>query len=341
MATVQISDVIVPSVFTPYVIQRTVAKSALFRSGIIVSDPQIEALAKGENKLYEMPFFGDLSGSGRSGIGSDDPDSRSTPAKIGTGQDRARKHFRNKSWSTANLVSAMLAKDPAGAIADQLGDYWAGDMQTTLIYQLNGVIAANIASNGGDMVLDVTVRKGGDATATPGDGNKIGSDVVLSAKQTMGDAADSLTAIVMHSVLHTRLQKLGLVPNIPGHQADIGWGVYLGKYSVIVDDGCPVEIVSGKPEYTSYLFGRGAVGYGEGTPKKPVAITSDEAAGDGEGIETLHNRKHFIIHPRGIKWNEVAIAAASPSDAEMQEAQQWTRVYDRKKIRFVAIKTNG
>jgi hypothetical protein len=339
MATTRISDAIVPAIFTPYVIQRTMALSSLFRSGIITPDAQLDNLAKGAGSLYNMPYWGDLSASGRSNTGNDNPAESSVPAKIGANKDQARKHFRNKSWSSMALTSKLAGSDPMQAIADQVADYWANDMQGTLIYQLNGVIASNVANNSGDMVVNVANDAALVSGQVPAE-NKIGANVVLAAKQTMGDAAKALTAIVMHSALHTELQRQNLIAYIPNAAADIGFGTYLG-YTVIVDDGCPVTMGSNRPTYTSYLFGRGAVGYGEGNPDVPVEVTRDAAAGNGEGMETLHNRKHFIMHPRGIKWNEVSIADVSPSDAEMQEAQQWTRVYDRKAIRFVAIKTTG
>lgn len=333
----RISDVIVPAIFTPYVLNRTTQLSALFRSGIVSTDAEIDSLAKGANSLYNMPYWSDLIGAGRSNEGSDDPASKSTPAKIGAGKDVARKHFRNKSFSTMDLSGLLAGSDPAAAIGNQLADYWAHDMQTTLIVQLNGVIAENIATNGGDMVVDVSLPGAG----TPGVANKIGSDVVLAAKQTMGDAAKKLSAIVMHSVLHTQLQKQGLVPNIPNNQADIGWGVYLGMYTVIVDDGVPVTMNNGNAVYTSYMFGQGAIGYGEGNPKVPVETFRDPSSGNGEGEEILYNRKHFILHPRGIKWTESSVAGVTPTDAEMANAANWARVYDRKNVRFVAIKTNG
>jgi hypothetical protein len=339
MSTTRISDVIVPAIFNAYVINRTVQQSALFRSGIISTDAEMQALAKGANTLYSMPYWSDLSSSGRSNLGSDDPATKSSPAKIGSGKDQARKHFRNKSWSTMDLTGLLAGSDPAAAIGNQLGDYWAADMQTTAILQLNGVIAANIAANSGDMVLDVTIATG--TPGVPGASNKIGSDVVLGAKQTMGDAAAKLTAICMHSVLHTNLQKQNLISFQPTNAQDIGWGTYLG-YTVIVDDGCPVVLDGqSRPVYTSYLFGAGALGYGEGNPKVPTAVTRDESSGNGEGEEVLYNRKHFILHPRGVKWTETTVTGVTPSDAEMIRADNWSRVYDRKNVRFVAIKSHG
>jgi hypothetical protein len=339
MATTRISDVIVPAIFTQYVLNRTVQTGALFKSGIISTDAQLDALAKGANSLYNMPYWSDLTGSGRSNLGSDDPAQKSTPAKIGAGKDVARKHFRNKSWSTMDLTSHLAGSDPAAAIGNQLADFWALDMQGTLIYQLNGVIAANVAQNGGDMVLDVTIP--GATPGAAGASNKISSDVVLGAKQTMGDAAAKLSAIAMHSVLHTALQKQQLIQYLPNTAVDIGFGTYLG-YTIIVDDGCPVTIdAQSRPVYTSYMFGQGAIGYGEGNPSVPVAVTRDESSGNGEGEEILYNRKHFILHPRGIKWTESSVAGVTPSDAEMANAANWSRVYDRKNVRFVAIKTHG
>jgi hypothetical protein len=235
-----------------------------------------------------------------------------------------------------DLNSAMLAQDPMKVIAELVATYWQRDMQRTLIASLSGVIASNVANNAGDMLLDVTLGIAG----TPADANKISASVVLAAKQTMGDAAADLTAIAMHSVLYTMLQKQQLIVFIPNANAQVNIPTYLG-YTVIVDDGCPVTTVNGNPVYTSYLFGRGAVGYGEGAPKTPVETFRDPAAGNGEGQDTLYMRKHFIMHPRGIKWNQSSMVGISPTNAEAALAANWTRVYERKKIRFVAIKTNG
>lgn len=335
MSATRLSDLIVPAVFTPYVINRTMEISRLYQSGVILPDPQVQELAQGAASYFNMPYFSDL-GDQDSNIGSDDPAAKSTPNKIGTGKDMAQKHFRNNSWSSMDLNSAMLSADPLKVIAELVATYWQRDMQRTLIASLSGVIASNVANNAGDMLLDVSLGTAG----TPAAVNKIGANVVLAGKQTMGDAAGDLTAIAMHSVLFTQLQNQQLITFIPNAQAQINIPTYLG-YTVIVDDGCPVTVVNGNPVYTSYLFGRGAVGYGEGAPKVPVETFRDPSAGNGEGQETLYMRKHFVMHPRGISWTQTTMAGASPTNAEAKLAANWARVYERKKIRFVAIKTNG
>lgn len=334
MSTVRLTDVIVPAVFNPYVIQQTMVQSALFRAGIISTSPDIAEKARGASNLINMPFWNDLTG--RSNIGSDDPAVKSTAFKIGADKDVAQKHFRNASWSAMDLAGIMAGSDPMGAIGSLVGGYWARDMQTTLIKTLDGVIADNIAGNSSDMVLVV----GTDAVGVPAAAEKLTATTILTAKQTMGDAAANLKAIAMHSAVYTSLQIQNLISTIPNNKADVGFGTYLG-YTVIVDDGCPAVMGTNRMMYTSYMFGPGAIGYGEGAPKVPTAVVRDEASGNGEGEEILYQRKHFILHPRGIKWTQSSMAGVGPTDAELAMVANWTRVYERKQVRFVAIKTNG
>lgn len=61
MAGTTLSDVIVPELFNPYVINRTMELSALFQSGIVAHSPQFDALASEAAPVHNMPFFEDLS----------------------------------------------------------------------------------------------------------------------------------------------------------------------------------------------------------------------------------------------------------------------------------------
>lgn len=334
MAATRISDVIVPSVFTPYVQQRSLELSVLYMSGIIVDDPQINNLAKGAGATFNMPYWNDLTG--ESDVSSDDPADKSTPDNLNAGSDVAVKHFRSKSWSSMDLAGELAGDDPALVIANSVSGFWARDGQKTLIAQLTGVFADNAANDSGDMMIDVANDSSSAVTAA----QKISATLILQGKQTMGDAADELVAIAMHSVLHTELQLQGLITFVPNDKADIGWGTYLG-YSVIVDDGCPAVAGVNRITYTSYLFGRGAIGYGEGSPLVPVEVERDPAAGNGSGQDTLFNRKSFILHPRGIKFTSASVGGVAPSNTELANAANWDRVYDRKHVRMVALKSNG
>jgi len=139
MAKTQISDVIVPEVFNPYVVQRTMELSALYNSGIISNNPELDRLASSGGTTINMPYWEDLNGDDE--VLSDD--GALTPAKITAGQDIAVLLMRGKAWSANDLAKALSGDDPMAAIGDLVAEYWARRMQATAIKLLDGAFAAS------------------------------------------------------------------------------------------------------------------------------------------------------------------------------------------------------
>ena len=96
---------------------------------------------------------------------------------------------------------------------------------------------------------------------------------------------------------------------------------------VIVDDGCPAS----GGVYTTYLFGEGAFAKGEGSAPKPVETDRDSLGGN----DILIHRRHFVLHPRGIKWTNTTVADSSPTNIEAEDSTNWNRVYELKSIRLI------
>ena len=72
MAGTTLSDVIVPQLFTPYVIQKTMEKSALYNCGIIVNDTKFRRTGFTKaSPLVNMPFFEDLTGESEPVVGGE------------------------------------------------------------------------------------------------------------------------------------------------------------------------------------------------------------------------------------------------------------------------------
>ena len=87
--------------------------------------------------------------------------------------------------------------------------------------------------------------------------------------------------------------------------------------------------------YTTYLFAKGSIGRGEGTP---VSLTSTETDRDSlAGEDILVNRRAFVIHPMGIKWVGNP-SGVTPSNSELATGTNWVRVYESKNIGLVALK---
>jgi len=316
MATTQISDIIVPEVFNPYVVQRTMELSALYNSGIVTNDAELDALASSGGKILNMPYFSDLTGDDE--VLSDS--GALTPQKITAGQDQAVLLMRGKAWSVNDLAKALSGADPMAAVGDLVAGYWARQMQKTLISILNGVFASTSMSGN---VLDISGATGNAALIT--------GETFIDATQKLGDAKENLTAIGMHSMTVSYLAKKDLIETIRDSEGNVVLKSYMGK-TVIEDDGCPVDATNGI--YTTYLFGQGAVGLGNGNPPVPTETDRDTLAGN----DILINRKHYILHPRGIKFTNSSVAGASPNNTELATPANWERVYENKAIRIVEFK---
>ena len=166
------------------------------------------------------------------------------------------------------------------------------------------------------------------------------ADVVIDAAQTMGDHKRLLSAIAMHSVVYTSLQKLNLITYIPNSRGEVNIPTYLG-YTVVVDDSMPAVAGTNRITYTSILFSAGAFGMGNNTQIVPSELDRLPAAGHGGGQDILYSRQGGIIHPRGITVTGTPASTRSFTLAELAAAATWNRVYDRKKIGIAFLQTNG
>lgn len=316
MAVTKIADVIVPEIFTPYVIEKTAEKSRILTSGIAIANPKLNELVTAGGTTMQMPYWKDLTGADE--VLSDQ--TPLTPGKIGADKDVACLLLRGRAWGANELAGALAGDDPMAAIADRVADYWARREQATLVSVLTGAFAAASMSN---HTLDKSAATGG-----------IDGPMVLDAKQLLGDSADQLQAIMMHSAVFTELQKQNLIQYTTTSDGKIAFPTYLG-YQIITDDGMPVDTSGQTPIYTTYLFAKGSIGRGEGTP---VSLTPTETDRDSlAGEDFLINRRAFVLHPMGIKWIGTP-SGVTPSNAELAIGTNWQRVYEDKNIGLVAIK---
>lgn len=328
MAVTRIGDVIVPHVFQPYVIEQSTEKTAIFQSGIVQPVPGITVPA---GDSMSMPFWNDLEGD----LEAIQSNHTLTPGKIDAQKDLARILQFGKAWSAEDFASEMAGANAQQTIAGRVGNYWGRQMQKVVLSFLDGVFASNVANNSGDLVYNAAVSD--PATETPTADNNVNGEHIIDAAQLLGDAKDKFTAIAMHSRVHSNLQKQSLIEFIPDDQANVGWGTYMGK-SVVVDDGlAPEDVADGVKEYTTYLFAAGAVGYAEGSVLTPVETDRNSLGGE----DILINRRRFILHPRGFKWTEGSVAGDMPTVAELREAANHQRVYDKKNTRVVKMVSNG
>jgi hypothetical protein len=293
MAVTQIADVVVPEVFNPYVTERTAELAAFYMGGIVSTGAELNSLASAGGKLINMPFWKDLTGTDE--VLSDS--GALTPAKITSGQDVAALLMRGKAWSVNDLAKALSGDDPMAQVGDLVADYWARRYQAVGVSSLTGVFADNVANDSSDMTVDVSGATNADITAS----TKFSGDVFIDGQATFGDALGGIEGIGMHSTVYANLKKLDSISFEKESQGDAEIETYRGK-RLIIDDSMPYTAAGGAlagdtaPFYTTYLFGNGALGLGQGGAPVPSETDRDSLAGE----DVLITSSHFIMHPRGI-----------------------------------------
>lgn len=340
MAIVRLTDVIVPEVFTPYMMQETMQRSALIRSGAVARDPFLDSFLAGAGATIHAPSYKDLEDS-EENISTDNG-SASTPNKIGTLQEIAVRMNRNNSWGAADLVQNLIGNDPMQAIASRVAAYWTRRLQKAYVSVMAGLYADNAAApTGGDThtLNDMTHDISGSiylAGVTD-----FSAEAVIDTCVLMGDGLDSLTMVLMHSVVYARALKNNLIDFIPdsSNGGATRIATFLGR-EIILDDALP----NSGGVFQTWLCGPGAVRMGFGSAKVPTEIDRDPSANNGAGEEVLHSRIELCFHPVGYQFIGTGYGAGGPSNAStsgnLAHASSWSRVFpERKMIRMARLIT--
>ena len=350
MPKTAVADIIVPTEFEKYAIERTAELSRFGESGIVEMAPEFDELAQGGGREVKMPFWKDLSAPRQ--ILSDS--GSLSVNKITSDQDIARIHNDAQVWSVNHLAKVISGDDPMQAIVDLVAGYWSRTDEALIISCLKGIFAS--ASMAGNLLAiqsestagqNANTRLNGatfvDACAKLGDAcAKLGD-----ACAKLGDAADVLTAVAMHSATEAYLRKLDLIDFLPESEGKDMLRVFQGR-RVIVDDSLPVRGGMGDGQvYTTFLFGRGAFAKGVA----PLDGAPLQGGFGTEGVElarvpldsdtVLINRRRYILHPRGVKFTSAVVAGDSPRNSELENGNNWSRVWENKNVRIVAVTHNN
>lgn len=315
----KVADIIIPERFNPYFQEQTTRVNAFFTSGIVQTVPGLTFGDRGGTQV-DMPFWDALGE--RAQILDDTTDL--AIKKIGTKQDTAVLHARALVYGATDLSAAFAGSDPMTFIGNGVAENWSHEFNMVLISTLKGAMGALAAESPDVNFLDITGLSG------PAD--EIDGASFIDAAQLLGDHKDRISGILMHSAVEAHLAKNDLIEFIRDSEGNIVMRTFMGKTVVVDDANSPVGDV-----FTTYLFGAGAIGFGEAQPKVPSAVAREELLAGGQ--EYLVTRRHWVLHPRGIRWTPASGGAAvTPSDAQLEAAANWTRVYDPKNIRIVAFK---
>jgi hypothetical protein len=340
---IRLSDVFIPSVYLSYTAVNNPMTSAFVRAGVIANNPLLDAIAKGGGRLSTVPFWQDIDPTIEPNYSNDDPADMAVPNKIGVGAMTARKSWMNQGFGEMDLVAELSGAEPLQHVRNRFGEYWVRQQNRRLIATCVGVLADNVATNGGDMLVDIS--------GNAGDAAVFGANAFIDAAYTAGENAEMFRAIAVHSMIMARMVKNDEIVYAQDSNGGLTIPTYKGRY-IIVDDTLPVSGTGANRVYTSILFGSGAIGFGgvegnafgigEGTPKVAAEVYRQATIGNGGGGESIWERKTWIIHPFGFEWVEgTGMVEMSPTLADLRLASHWNRVVDRRQVPLAFIQSKG
>jgi len=329
MALVQIADVVVPEIFTPYAQQITEEKSRIIQSGAAVRNGQLDSSLAGGGLTFNDPSWNDVAND-VDNVG-DDSETPAVPVNLSSLTEIQVRLSRNQHWKAADLSQALAGSDPLAAIAGRVGAYWARRAQAALVATLTGVFADNTANDAGDYTNDIS------GVFTPGV-TDFSAEAVIDAAATSGDSQEDYTMLMVHSIVYAKMRKNNLIDFIRDSDNDTRIATF-GNLEVIVDDGLP----NAANVYESWLFGPGAIQIGVGTPRVATEVTREALEGLGAGTEVLSNRVEWVVHPAGHAYSGTP-ASGGPSNAatvnNLAAATSWNRVFaERKQIKLARLIT--
>ena len=332
MATLR-SDVIVPEVFTPYILEQTTALDAFLQSGVVQPLAELNATEGGD--LINVPYWkANLSGDFE--VLSDS--SSLTPGKIQADKQIGVILHRGRAFEARDLAALAAGSDPMAAIGQKIAAYIANQRQKDLISALSGVFGSINSNDSNSALFGLCIdSESGDSPSA------LAPKHVAKAKALLGDAGDKLTAIAVHSKVYYDLVERRLVDYVvagdTNQTATATGGSIAGAYGsngsvptycglrVIVSDDVATTGSGASTEYSTYFFTQGAVASGEIAGMQMETDRDILAKSDAMSVDL-----HYCYHPVGCKW---AVTTTNPTRAQLETVANWSKVYETKNIGIV------
>ena len=320
-------------------------RTAMYESGAVQEDAEIAALIANGSDYYSIPYYDVLTGEPVNYDGQTDIVSTE---HSGTAQNGVV-YGRAASWKARQFVRDFNSgADPLQNAAGQVAKFWQKWSQNNLLKILSGVFAITDDSTDAWDEWQLHTTNLATTSSSASAVNRIAATTVGDAIQkAVGDNADAFGMAIMHSAVANALAKLDLLEyrkytDANGIQRPLRIADINGM-TVIVDDGVPVadsSSASGEKEYTTYLFGNGAIRHAPAPVSNPYEEDRDPAKNGGEDM--IYTRMRETLHPNGFSYVLPNSGSThSPTDAQLAAAANWRLVGDPKGIAMARIITNG
>lgn len=325
-----------PEVFGEYMTEQPTWNDAILASGILVQDNTIMDLIGTRGNVATIPFYTPIDAEDSPALNNDGK-TDNTPVEISGKKQTCMLIQRMKAWKAQDFTKELTGADPMTHVANSVAGFYRQVRTKDLMSTIGAVLSLTGLK---DHVTDIA-----SSTTTATDANKIDATSLIYAQQkALGDAADNMGLLIMHSMIYARYKALGLVDYNKytvnnALEKDVELPTING-FIPVVTDRYTVDASGSLPVYNTYMVGTGAILTCDKTNYENPYYTDYDPESKA-GVEKLYTKQGYVLHPNGISINTAKISEESPTNAELAASASWSLVYNHKNIRMGVIKSNG
>tara|TARA_R100001443_G_scaffold9790_2_gene19422 strand:+ start:946 stop:1983 length:1038 start_codon:yes stop_codon:yes gene_type:complete len=330
----QRSDLVIPELFTPYLIEETTRTDTFLQSGIVQPLAELNLSSERGGDFVKIPFYA----ANLTGDFEVLTDSTSlTPGKITADNQIGVVLHRGRAFSSRDLAALAVGggPDPMRAIGNKLASYVNNQKQKDLYSCLQGAFGSLNANDSNSALFTHCIDSESSDTPTV-----LSPRHIAQAQSILGDQGSKLTSVAMHSKTFYDLVERRAIDRVydstgaPDANATSGTtaGAFPGTTSiptfmglnVIVSDDIPTTGSGSSTEYAVFFFANGSVVTGEQAPQRVQTDRDILALEEAMAVDL-----HYIYHPVGLKY---AVSTVNPSRSVLETVGSWSKVYETKNI---------
>ena len=313
-------------VFTGMMQEKDYWKTPIIASGIVQQDSSIMDLIGEKGNVATIPIYKplDANESGMEPLNNDGL-TNNTPVEISGDKQTCMLIQRMKAFKAKDFTKELTGADPMTLIRNKIAGYYAQVWEIELMNIAKAVLGVSALSG---HVLDLATES-----------KEIEAGTIYDAEQAaLGDMAEGLGLIVMHSAIYTQYKKMNMVEfdkyTVNGViKQEITLPTIAGKHVLVTDNFTKEDTT-----YLTYLFGEGAFLSCDKTNYENQ-YTTDYDPETSAGIEKFYTKQGKVLHPNGLSLAVDNIAKESPTKAELGTVANWSLKYNAKNVKMGLIKS--
>ena len=327
-----------PEVFSEYMTEQPSWNDDIIASGILVQDNTIMSLIGEKGNVATLPFYTPIDEYESQAL-NNDGETDNEPVDVTGGKQTCMLIQRMKAWKSKDFTKELTGADPMTHVGNSVAGYYRQARTRDLMSILGGVMSvAGMKSH----ITDLSEATGSGSVT---DANKItDTTLIYAAQAALGDAADGLGLLIMHSMIFARYKAMGLVDYnkytiANALERDVTLPT-IGGFIPIVSDRFTVDTSKTNAVYNTYMVGQGAIlTCDKNNYENPYYADYDPET--AAGIEKLYTKQGYVLHPNGMSFDASKPAKESPTTVELGAKANWSLAFKDKNVRIGLIKSNG